>query len=212
MQQPPPLPRLATTRSLSKSGRSSLSATPTCALLPPLLSAIPELTRTSPQAGYRDGITSGKSSHLQTGFDQGFTTASPFAREVGSLRGIAATLLAILTTASGAKHAGNVGGALGERNAVVVGECRALVTALGKLDEQRVLPVDQEAEEHAKSHADEGLSLEMLERKEMRRMEEAMNGLGSGKKAEGVGLEDCRGKLEDLLKACGLEGVMPRRI
>ena len=81
------------------------------------------------------------------------------------------------------------------------------MTALGKLDEETVLPVDVEAEAHAKSHADEGLSLEMLEKKEMRAMEEAMNGLAGGNTAPT--LQECTGRLGKLLEACGMPGVLP---
>ncbi|KAL8278469.1 hypothetical protein RQP46_009159 [Phenoliferia psychrophenolica] len=162
-------------------------------------------------AGYRDGITFGKQSRLQTGFDEGFNQTSPFARQVGSLRGIAASLLSILTTTAGAKHAGGIPDALGEGKAAVVAECRAVVTALGKLDEERVLPVDAEAEAHAKSHADEGLSLEMLEKKEMRAMEDAMNGLGGGSATTAPTLDECSARLARLLDACGMQGILPIR-
>ena len=46
------------------------------------------------QAGYRDGITAGKESALQEGFDAGFAqTGAPLGRELGLLRGLASALL-----------------------------------------------------------------------------------------------------------------------
>lgn len=48
----------------------------------------------SSQAGYREGITAGKESALQEGFDAGFAkTGGPIGRELGLLRGVANALL-----------------------------------------------------------------------------------------------------------------------
>ncbi|ORY66924.1 hypothetical protein BCR35DRAFT_294838 [Leucosporidium creatinivorum] len=168
-------------------------------------------------AGYRDGITSGKNARLQAGFDQGFALAAPFARELGSLRGIAASLLTLLTTTSASKYSSPVLGALGTAEGgkeATVAELREVVTALGKLDEGKVLPVDEEAEEHAKSHENEGVSLVMQERREMREMEEMLGGLGGGGAKEDAkkgGLDECRMRLEEILERCGLKGLLPPR-
>jgi hypothetical protein len=46
------------------------------------------------QAGYREGITTGKEGSLQEGFDTGFAqTGGPLGRELGLLRGVASALL-----------------------------------------------------------------------------------------------------------------------
>jgi hypothetical protein len=46
------------------------------------------------QAGYRDGLSAGKETALQEGFDAGFAdTSAPRGRELGVLRGLAAALL-----------------------------------------------------------------------------------------------------------------------
>lgn len=166
------------------------------------------------QAGYRDGITAGKNARLQAGFDQGFALAAPSARELGSLRGIAASLLTLLTTTSASKYSAPILGALDSTEGGkerTVAELREVVTALGKLDETKVLPVDQEAEEHAKSHEGEGVSLVMHERREMREMEVMLGGLGGSKEEEERkgGLEECRERLESLLDRCGLVGLLP---
>ncbi|GAA5955144.1 hypothetical protein JCM3765_003207 [Sporobolomyces pararoseus] len=166
-------------------------------------------------AGYRDGITAGKNSKLQTGFDQGFAIAAPFARELGSLRGIAASLLSLLTTASGAKHAStllesleqsSVGGSVSKDSLVT--ELREIVNALGKLDANKILPIDKEAEEHAKSHEDEGISQHMKDRKEMREMEDMLSGIG-GKATPSSGVEECRKRLEGVLAVFGMEEILP---
>lgn len=162
------------------------------------------------QAGYRDGITNGKNARLQAGFDQGFALAAPYARELGSLRGVAASYLTLLTTASAAKYAGPILADLQDKDSLVA-ELRELVTALGKLDEQKVLPVDAEAEEHAKSHEGEGVSLIAQERREMREMEEMLGGLGGTKEQSMGGLSECRVRLEGLLSRGGLEGLLPAR-
>ncbi|BGP15066.1 hypothetical protein JCM10213_002790 [Rhodosporidiobolus nylandii] len=164
-------------------------------------------------AGYRDGITAGKNARLQNGFDQGFALASPYARELGALRGIAASLLALLTTTGGsAKYAGPVVAVLDARGTgakeQVVAELREVVNALGKLDANKVLPPDEEAEQHAREHEDEGLSEVMRQRKEMREMEELMGGLGGAKTEQGSGVEECRRRLAEVLKVVGLEDVL----
>ncbi|GAA5832142.1 hypothetical protein JCM3766R1_003738 [Sporobolomyces carnicolor] len=163
-------------------------------------------------AGYRDGITAGKNAKLQSGFDQGFALAAPYARELGSLRGVAASLLSLLTTASGAKHASTLYDSLegggGSSKESVVAELREIVNALGKLDAVRILPVDAEAEEHAKSHEDEGISQQMRDRKEMREMEDMLSGIG-GKAAQSSGVEECRARLERILAVFGMEAVLP---
>ncbi|GAA5893333.1 Yae1 family protein [Sporobolomyces salmoneus] len=168
-------------------------------------------------AGYRDGITAGKNAKLQTGFDQGFALAAPYARELGALRGIAASLLSLLTTASGAKHASTLIDSLSEEEGGgggstskegLVTELREIVNSLGKLDAIRILPVDEEAEEHAKSHEDEGISQQMRDRKEMREMEDLMSGIG-GKAKQTSGMEECRERLARILAVFGMEQVLP---
>lgn len=174
------------------------------------------------QAGYRDGITQGKNERLQAGFDQGFALAAPHAREVGALRGIAASLLALLTvpSANAKKHAGAlVGSALAAAGGPpaaerIVAELREIVSALGKLDAVKVLPVDEEAVQHAREHADEGISEVLRERREMRELDELMGGLGSDKKdgQETSGeakVAECRRRLGDVLRVFGLEGALP---
>lgn len=101
-------------------------------------------------------------------------------------------------------------------------ECRELVRGLGKFKEEQVLPVDEEAREHMKSHelgegdGDDGMGIEMKDKLEMREMERQMEGLGNSsagkeREVEKVGLDECRFVLEGLLERCGLKGVLPER-
>ena len=127
------------------------------------------------------------------------------------MRGIAASLLSLLTTTSGAKHAGTLVNSIDSQDGKkeeIVGELREIVNALGKLDAVRILPVDQEAEEHAKSHEDEGISQQLKDRKEMREMEEMLSGIG-GKAATTSGVEECRNRLEKVFAVFGMEEVLP---
>ena len=59
------------------------------------------------QTGYREGITAGKTSTLQGGFDQGFNEVGALlGRQVGLLRGQVAALL-LLTSSSPSNHSSN---------------------------------------------------------------------------------------------------------
>ncbi|GAA5851887.1 hypothetical protein JCM9279_001921 [Rhodotorula babjevae] len=181
-------------------------------------------------AGYRDGITQGKNERLQAGFDQGFVLAAPYARELGSLRGTAASLLALLTvpSATAKKHsAALVDAALASAGGPpaadrIVAELRDIVTVLGRLDAVKVMPVDEEAEAHAREHADEGISEVLRERRETRAVEDMMSGLGGGgggaeDEARGKGGEtageaqvaECRRRLGEVLRVFGLDGALP---
>lgn len=163
---------------------------------------------------------------MQAGFDQGFELAAPYARQVGALRGIAASLLSLLTvpTANATKNAGHIlqaafppsdESSASKRDAVVA-ELRELVTALGRLDANKVLPPDEEAEAHAREHEDEGISEVLRERREMREMETLMSGLGgdgdgAGTKKELSGAEavaECQRRLAQVLAVFGLESVL----
>ncbi|KAK4055654.1 hypothetical protein OIV83_000200 [Microbotryomycetes sp. JL201] len=129
-------------------------------------------------AGYRDGITEGKNSKLQQGFDQGFGLAAPYARRVGILRGVATSLLSLMTalsaSTSGARSFGSTASSsagsskpgpawvqatfndeTGRDKTRIVAQLRNIVERLSKLDESKVVPPDLEAIEHAQTH-DEG--------------------------------------------------------
>ena len=70
--------------------------------LPPFSAPI---LKNESQAGYREGITAGKESALQEGFDTGFAqTGGPLGRELGLLRGVANTLLHHLSRTRTQQH------------------------------------------------------------------------------------------------------------
>ncbi|KAJ7682905.1 hypothetical protein B0H17DRAFT_1075346 [Mycena rosella] len=93
--------------------------------------------------GYREGITAGKESALQEGFDTGFAAVgAPLGRDLGFLRGVSSALLAFLNS-SVCHHA--------EKDAMVV-EAREIATGLAVVRFTDVVPRDLEAEEHARQH------------------------------------------------------------
>lgn len=219
--RPPLLPPLqdSTTKSQLRNGINSLLATPMYVPPSPARRSMAGTTTDAYslilQAGYREGITAGKASTLQKGFDQGFTFSIPYAREIGSLRGIATSLLALLTTAAGAKLSSEALKGLAGREEVIA-ECRLVVLALAKLNESNVLPADLEALEHARSHAAgatttiEGVNVSAT--KEMENLSNAFDAMGDTHAATAAnGLDECRARLAIILTACGMEGLLGAR-
>lgn len=114
------------------------------------------------QAGYREGITAGKESALQEGFDAGFVVGAPIGRELGILRGISMGLLSFLTTSGEEESRVNV--------------TRDIVSNLGKIRLSDLAPRDLEAEEHARQHfEDENLA----EKRKMEELEDMLAQLNS---------------------------------
>ncbi|TFK29188.1 hypothetical protein FA15DRAFT_664511 [Coprinopsis marcescibilis] len=92
-------------------------------------------------AGYREGITTGKEEALQEGFDSGFeVTGAPLGRQVGRARGMAAALLALLSDGSN------------PFDEELVAEAREIASHLGTIRFSDIVPPDLEAEEHARQH------------------------------------------------------------
>ncbi|KIM78529.1 hypothetical protein PILCRDRAFT_98408 [Piloderma croceum F 1598] len=112
--------------------------------------------------GYREGITAGKESALQEGFDDGFAHVGvPLGHELGILRGIASALYSFLSSTSPAQDP-------------MVVEARDIASLLANIRFTDIAPRDLEAEEHARQHleADDN-TLDMNEEvEEKRRMEE----------------------------------------
>ncbi|EEB93318.1 hypothetical protein MPER_08043 [Moniliophthora perniciosa FA553] len=97
---------------------------------------------TNASAGYREGITAGKESALQEGFDNGFASVgAPLGREMGLLRGISSALVSYLTIA---KH-------LPEDDPTVL-EARTIASQLSNIRFSDIAPRDLEAEAHAREH------------------------------------------------------------
>lgn len=149
---------------------------------------------------------------LQKGFDEGFTTCLPFARAVGSLRGMTASLLVLLTTTAGAKHLlksplAQVGQEADKTRIIEL--ARSLFADLASLTEESTVPVDLEALEHAKLHDGGGADGEGdSEKKEMSSLADAFQSLSGRAVQQKHTIEGCRERLEQLLKAAGLEDVL----
>ncbi|ETW81528.1 hypothetical protein HETIRDRAFT_247413, partial [Heterobasidion irregulare TC 32-1] len=93
-------------------------------------------------AGYREGITAGKESALQEGFDAGFAQIGvPLGRELGIMRGLAAALQHFLNTLPQS-----------EATAAHMTEARDISTQLAEVRFADVAPRDLEAEQHAREH------------------------------------------------------------
>lgn len=167
----------------------------------------PKMQLTS-QAGYREGITDGKLSTLQEGFDDSFTSSVSPSRQLGGMRGRASALLALHTTLR----------PLPPSASSLLEDLRDLIRDLNKVKRAEVLPIDVEREEHERDeHGGEGdehaFELEGNEKRDMEGLENALQGLGAngsgteneGKREEEL-LEDLRMRLEKIeldLKAAG---------
>ena len=170
------------------------------------------------QAGYREGISAGRASTVQAGFDEGYSVhGAPLGRELGQLRGLANGLLVLLTstTLPLPQASSWVPGASGNSKDAAVEAARDLVRRLGKLRIQDVAPPDEEAERHAREHGEDALlPPELQEKREMESLEDGLEGIlssGGARQAPDGRLEmnACRTALQDLLKQVGLQTLLP---
>ncbi|KAI0731984.1 hypothetical protein C8Q72DRAFT_969646 [Fomitopsis betulina] len=93
-------------------------------------------------SGYREGITAGKESALQPGFDEGFAeVGAPIGRQLGILRGIASALLSSLPTTPP-----------NPERAALEEQLRTVISQLGAIRFSDIAPPDLEAERHAREH------------------------------------------------------------
>ncbi|KAK7039224.1 hypothetical protein VNI00_010129 [Paramarasmius palmivorus] len=123
-------------------------------------------------AGYREGITAGKESALQAGFDDGFASiGAPMGREMGILRGISSAFVSHLVVSKNLPD-----------NDPTVLEARAITSQLANVRFSDIAPRDLEAEEHAREHLE-------IDGEEMDENEEVAG------KREVEGLEDMLAKL-----------------
>ncbi|KAJ7623659.1 hypothetical protein FB45DRAFT_112349 [Roridomyces roridus] len=160
--------------------------------------------------GYREGITAGKESALQEGFDDGFAGVGvPLGREIGALRGRAAALLAFVQSPL----------CVVEGREALLAEARAIASALANVRFTDVVPRDLEAEAHAREHlADDEHGVdeneELKEKRKMEGLEDMLAQLTAGAPSAGMGdkprptMEDVRA-LEDRLKALSARLGLP---
>ncbi|QRW20241.1 hypothetical protein RhiXN_09216 [Rhizoctonia solani] len=121
-------------------------------------------------AGYREGITEGKESALQEGFDDGFaSTGAPLGRQVGVLRGQANALLALCTR---------------QHLAQLEVEVREIVQGLSRLKLSTLAPPDMQAIEHAREHESDAPDVGDVEtNNQMGDLEDAFESLSTSKSA-----------------------------
>ncbi|KAJ9473848.1 NADH:ubiquinone reductase (non-electrogenic) [Pseudozyma hubeiensis] len=115
--------------------------------------------------GYREGITAGKLSTLQAGFDQGFNeVGAPMGERLGLLKGqVAALLLLTSSTAkvaakkgAGRKSGANLPGLSEERAEEARLELKGLAESLDAVRLEDLAEPDYEAMEHEREHQDGG--------------------------------------------------------
>lgn len=170
------------------------------------------LTFSYTQAGYRDGIGEGKAATAQRGFDEGFGKIGvPIGRELGLLRGVAASLLAYLTSNASSTTTASISEY--ERNSIT-SETRNVIRALGRIRLSDLAPRDLEAEEHARAHGEEiELPQELKDKRDMESLEDSLGAMGGDAHARrGGGQEDlkaevqaCRITLKSLLERAGMQ-------
>ncbi|KAF7297305.1 Yae1-N domain-containing protein [Mycena indigotica] len=94
-------------------------------------------------AGYREGITAGKESALQEGFDAGFAQVGvPLGREIGHLRGIVSAVISFLQSTFCERA---------DKDALLA-EAREISASLADVRFSDIAPRDLEAEAHAREH------------------------------------------------------------
>ncbi|KZP26270.1 hypothetical protein FIBSPDRAFT_909248 [Athelia psychrophila] len=127
--------------------------------------------------GYREGITEGKESALQEGFDSGFAQIGvPLGQELGLMRGVASALVAFLTGASASEED------------AVVSEAREIASLLSNIRFTDIVPRDLEAEAHARQHlgaADDDDAMdeneELAEKRKVEQLEDMLSQLTADK-------------------------------
>ncbi|TFY69541.1 hypothetical protein EVJ58_g330 [Rhodofomes roseus] len=161
-------------------------------------------------AGYREGITAGKESALQAGFDEGFAQVGvPIGRQLGILRGIATALLSSLQTSVTASQ-----------NTVSVDEVRAITSQLGSIRFSDIAPPDLEAVRHAREHlgdrrleeADETetpIPEEVQGKRAIESLEDMLAQMGGGAAATAKrpSMDDVNELQKRLLAICGQMGL-----
>ncbi|KAK8847364.1 hypothetical protein IAR55_005221 [Kwoniella newhampshirensis] len=164
-----------------------------------------EYTRLSSRyadAGYREGITDGKLSTLQRGFDDSFAASVPLSRQIGQLRGKAAALLAYISVLPLSSSSA--------QGVSVEDDLRELVRELGRLRRDQILPEDLERVAHERDeHGEEGRGeggyvLDGNEKRDMESLERSLellsgSGSGEGRREDGkIVLEKLEERLQDL--------------
>jgi hypothetical protein len=163
------------------------------------------------QTGYREGITAGKESALQSGFDTGFADiGTPIGHELGVLRGTSSAILSFLASQP----------AIAQKHNVIV-EARDIAVHLSNVRFSDIVPRDLDAEEHARQHLlsdtkDIVTNEELVERRNMEGLEDMLTRLTPGTSEEKVGkgqggrptiddVKRLKERLETLCRGVGLD-------
>ncbi|KAF8147679.1 hypothetical protein B0H34DRAFT_785794 [Crassisporium funariophilum] len=141
--------------------------------------------------GYREGITAGKESALQEGFDAGFAqVGAPIGRQLGILRGMASAILALLNSS-----------AVGDDQESIMPDIQDIAGQLSKIRFSDIMPRDVEAEEHARQHLEEeGVEIDIHEKiaakRDIEGLEDMLANLTSGTNL--AGSNNGRPSMDDL--------------
>ncbi|KAI0335828.1 hypothetical protein GY45DRAFT_1239813 [Cubamyces sp. BRFM 1775] len=158
-------------------------------------------------AGYREGITAGKESALQQGFDEGFAqVGAPIGRELGILRGLCSALIAFLTRPQGSTTSPEP----------TLSEVREIAKQLAEVRFSDIAPPDLEALAHAKEHLDSAamdadedaadltdpakLNEEIKEKRDMEGLEDLMKQMNAGGGSGSGSAVQARPKAEDVAR------------
>ncbi|KAJ9109057.1 hypothetical protein QFC21_000384 [Naganishia friedmannii] len=176
------------------------------------------LTTTYADAGYREGITPGKLSTLQRGFDEAFAGSVVPSRRLGQVRGRVAAMVAFLQTRNDESFPALTA------TTTLLDRAKDTRRLLSRVRRDQVLPIDEEALAHAAAeHPDEQPQQlltqqqgrtndeavgnawtkegqEVRERREMERVLDAMEDLSSASSAQQArpGMEEREQHLLDL--------------
>ncbi|KAI0372244.1 hypothetical protein BV20DRAFT_1034716 [Pilatotrama ljubarskyi] len=105
-------------------------------------------------AGYREGITAGKESALQQGFDEGFAqVGAPLGRELGILRGLCSALISFLGRPQTQPPQAET----------LLAEVRDIAAQLANVRFSDIAPPDLEALAHAKEHLENAMDEDQAE-------------------------------------------------
>lgn len=159
-------------------------------------------------AGYREGITAGKESALQAGFDEGFAeTGAPIGRNIGLLRGHISSLISFSSSRRSLPEGVDAG--------KLLDEARAISAALGNVRFSDIAPPDLEAERHAREHLEESAedvvtSEELQGKRDMEGLEDLMGRMGGQKEGRPTmkDVAELEARLDTLAQILGLSLLM----
>ncbi|KAJ9107855.1 hypothetical protein QFC19_002761 [Naganishia cerealis] len=147
------------------------------------------LTTTYADAGYREGITPGKLTTLQRGFDEAYAASVVPSRRLGQLRGRVAALVAFLQSR---QQQGDTTNGAGDADALLLQRAKEAKRLLARVRPETVLPVDEEALAHAAAeHPADGVVVDkdewrgeegVRERREMADVVQKLEDLGGQEK------------------------------